>query len=906
MSKQQEPPPTQATKIITLLEQNKIQNGDPNGTYSINLKHEVTLNDGDSITLTKGFIDTSAQDSNFIRIEPEETTITIKHGMYWTDTEPYVAGTSVKPTWGQWSVGPLKRPEGTTYILQNQSEAPANTPLNWLYANNPFAFGTDFNMELQVIAAGAPSFGIMHYILAGNPLIPGTVPDLPTAYGQVLQQKFILEGTLNLSTDAGSIDFLFYPYGYVVPVGGVGKNDHTAVFTRWKEGTTVKGWKAKSNPATTSPEFNGSGGLFWWKFLSDANGYNYFDDLGKAHFVQLQTVRLPFDTKWMAGPDGARDEFPSVGLKYVDSKGVTQSSYKTFNMYPPLSPNGGVGGPDKIKEEIFKQSPSSKSYAAQIKFEDLPPAFTDKNYGWSRDWAWYAWNQWVDPLDIGSPYIFPHVEFSVDNPPLATFTQYAGGEPVNQCFINQKSQWKLTELGINQGNVLQPYQMPDLKPITNPNSSGSEMLPREYTTTITIPAGNYTYDNIAQLLTDKLNKIQSPVVGLSNNPAGVDQPLNADGFSSSYLLQSTYELMMQVDGYNNTDAEGNPVNNIGYPTYPNNWVFAVEDIPERFNPDFPAISKQTSTSTGFQPYWVSEDGTRLFSYNRDKLYPHTESGSWGARIVGAENFSIIFDASSQRFQILQAHTPIYIDGPILQTTPTIIKGPGSTVLRQVKGGAGANSFIGKLLTMDSSSGVYLTDLQPRSLWFDKLGFDTSIFTHIGPHESSIQNFNADPDSDFSNGSLENCKVHPMRLETGRNKTGYFMGEDSLISKNANFFEIPESFDTDIEVNTPVGLLGNPIIEASDDQPFYNIEISGINNQDISGQVFENSLIQAIVGKYFSEGNFTESSGDGFLYTHKGTPLTIKSLRVRILDTQLIPEPTLGPNSAFILEINTVK
>ena len=104
----------------------------------------------------------------------------------------------------------------------------------------------------------------------------------------------------------------------------------------------------------------------------------------------------------------------------------------------------------------------------------------------------------------------------------------------------------------------------------------------------------------------------------------------------------------------------------------------------------------------------------------------------------------------------------------------------------------------------------------------------------------------------------------------------------------------------------IGLVGRAIIEASDDQPFYNIEISGINGQDFAGQVYENSLIQGCIGKYFSQGNFTESNGDGFLYTHKGTPLTIQSLRVRILDTQMNLEPGLGPNSALILEINTVK
>ena len=62
----------------------------------------------------------------------------------------------------------------------------------------------------------------------------------------------------------------------------------------------------------------------------------------------------------------------------------------------------------------------------------------------------------------------------------------------------------------------------------------------------------------------------------------------------------------------------------------------------------------------------------------------------------------------------------------------------------------------------------------------------------------------------------------------------------------------------------------------------------------------------MVGKYFSEGSFTSSIGDGLPYVHQGEPLVIKSLRVRILDTQNELEPNLGPHSSFTLTINTTK
>ena len=896
--------PTPATKIITLLEQQKIQQGDPNGTYSINLKHEITLNDGDSINLAKGFIDTSAQDSNFIKVEQDETTITVKHGMYWTDTQT----TGAYPDWGKFSVLATDRPQGSTYILQNQSESSLNTFFDWTGANNPFAGGavTDFNLELHVIEEGEPQFGIMHYKLIGAPDL-GSPATLPPGQGQVLQQKYILDGTLNLSTDSGSIDFLFYPLGYVVPAEGIGKNDHTAVFTRWIEGTTLKGWKAKANSAVTSPSPNPP--FAHWYFLSDADGYNYFGDGGKTHLVTLQAIRIPINDQWnSSGNVGTPDYFPEVVLKYADSSGNEQTATKLFDKYPPRT-DGSSGalnaGVQQLEIEILKfaNNPTSPSNAPAISYKNVDDAFKGKN--WGRNWKWYQYTQWVDPLETTGNLLFPSVEFSVDELPILAYANYdANNQPFDQAFVNGASQFGVTVQGKKIGNRLQAWQLPGLKPVINPSSTGSEMLPREYTTTITIPQGDYTYDDLAQLLTDELNAINSPITGLSNNPDSTSQPINAAGFSSSYLLQTSYELAMQYDGYNPIDPA---VPEVGYPTYPNDYVWSAVDIPERLNPTRPAITKKTATDTGVQPYWVSEDGSRLFSFNATGIYP-TAAASFGPQVVGAENFSIVFDDTSQRFQLLQAHTPIYIDGPILSATgQPVVKGPGSTVLRQVIGPSSDLSLIGNLKTIDTSSGVFLTDLQPRSLWFNKMGFNSSMLTHIGPNDSAIQNFAGQ----FSDASLNDCKVHPMSLETGRNKTGYFSGMDNLITKNTDFYELVGTtpatiWNEDIAVSTPVGLRGSAIIETSDDQPFYNVEISGINGQDFAGQVYENSLIQGCVGKYFSQGNFTESNGDGFLYTHKGTPLTIQSLRVRILDTQMNLEPGLGPNTALILEINTVK
>ena len=668
------------------------------------------------------------------------------------------------------------------------------------------------------------------------------------------------------------------------------------------------GWKAKANPDTTSPETIGAG-YAHWSFIADAQGYNYFTDRDKIHNVQLEAVKLPFNSMWESGGFGTINEYLGVELKYKDTQDNYQSVSKVFTAYPPITGAGGIvdlnAGIGKLRGTLdrFATEPTSPYYAQRVWKGDLPSYFTDRKYGWTDKWIWYNWSNWKDFWDVSSKRMFPAIEFNVDNPPHVGFINYKadGKTPYDQAFVNQESQFILrTPNGVNQGNTLQPWQM-KLRPVNNATSTGSEMTPREYTTTLSIPQGDYTYDELAQLLTDKLNKLPSPVVGLSNNPTDPTQPINVSGYSSSYLLQSSYELMTQYDGYNVTNSGGASIGTDGYPTYPNSWVYSSIITPVRTDPPLAEIPARLDSDAGVQPYWVSEDTSRLFAFNKDYV-------KGVPRLVGAENFSIIFDDSSQSFQILEAHTPLYIDGPILSAsgvTP-VVRGPGSTVLKQLRGSTDPSiTFIGSLKTADTSSGCFITDLQPRSLWFNKMGFNADILSHAGAQNFVVQDFTVNPTSGVpsqftGDDSVAACKCHPLSLETG-----FFSGVDALITKNSEFAVI-NAWTENVEVNTPMGLKGTTIIQSSDDQPFYNIEISGINNQNISGQVFENNLIQGIVGKYFSSGNFTQSTGDGFLYTHKGTPLTISSLRIRVLDTQMTPEDGLGPNSAFVLQIDTSK
>lgn len=924
-----EPLTTPAIQTIVLLEQNKIQMGDPNGTFTINLPSPITLQTGESITLSKSFVDTSESDTDFITILPEDSEVVITSGLYYNDIEKNTAAGD-RPPWGKWSTDISERPRGTTYILSNHSEVALHTFIEWGSTINPGVTGVaDFIIELTTIDAAYldsnPSLtgylGKAHYVLTGKPLLdPAETGVNPTSTGAVIQQKFLLGGFMNMVTKNNKHQFYYYNRDTTPDQIDSETENHVAVFDVWEDNTgTILGWKASRNDATTYPIDAGQDPFGKWTFQNNTDGYNYFSDGGKPHAAQITTLRFPFSKSWSVTTPGPAGRYPGLQLNYITTPAVGKPTLTTipyeFSKYPPSADKSWQGIVNLI--DNLDNPPAPYVPSVFKPHRKLPEPFREKKHDWDHDWLWYEWTNWVDPLQGPTgKRCFPPFEFDMNNPPyLSTIHDNPAnpGYPLFNAFLNPASQFAMIDpkTGIWMGNRCQPYQY-DLAPNSVPTSIGCTFTPRQYKTKFTIPPGDYTYPDLAKYITDQLNQLKSPVTGLQNNPDDGNCPPNAAGFSNTYLLQDTYSLSMQYDGLSVTPVDKPPF-------YPNNYTFSAIDHLTRDAPDITTgvpgdigpIPAVANDDPGVQPFWVSESGNELFQFDADSVFKGIATGSTapageGPRVCGAENFSVIFDDTSSSFKILQAHTPIYLDGPVIDATAGT-KAPGAAVIKQMGGAVDPNiGFFGQQLTIDTSSGAFLFDLEPKSLWFSKMGFNSSILTPIGL-AGSVKNFTSGESQFATRTDLSQAKTFPMSLKTGVNRTGYYASVDLLIQKNATFSQIDAAGGQDIESSTPAGMNAIPLLGAGNDQAFYNIEMSGINNQEFTGQPHNNSLIQGLVGKYYSQGNFTQSESDGIQYIHKGeTPIVIQSIRTRILDTQLNPETGLGPNSAFILTINKTK
>lgn len=892
MSNTATPSPIPTTKIITLLEENKINEQDDPGTFSLNLAEEIVLKEGDSLNVSSIYVDTTTEGTNFIEVDNDETEITITTGLYLTDQET-IDPVGGQPPWFKGSVELGKRPDARKYILQNQSEAFLNTFFDWESDNNQHVTGgigpiDDFAVQLDTtIAPAYQGYGFQYTVIAEPQ--PGPAGIAPPAPNYNLQQEYMVGGHMILVSNITEFEFHYYPVGWTPAGGVINPNDHTAVITRWVEGGVIKGWKVKKNPLRppfANPNRN-------WLFASDADGYNYFGDDTKKHLVSMTGIKMPINKKWRPASESAPHQFPAVEISWNDGDGNPQTQRAEFSNYPPTygpSPFPDAGVQDLINFGLGGDNIPFKEPTGGGDF--VPDNLQGKKNGWpdgstNPSWEWFNFDKFIDPRD-GKNIVWEKLIFNVDDPPYITF-YYPG---VDTAFVNTSSQYYDPE---KKGMKAIPWQL-TTTPVVNPESSGSRMVPRTYDTTFSILPGKYTYSALAQAMTDALNEIpRNGQIGLSNNPSDPTHPVNYPGLTSGRLLTSSYELMMQYDGYGAANI----------PTFPNNYVFSGQEV----TVDGVVIPAKGPLDQGFQPYFISEDGVDIFQFNTNELFPSQVGQGLPPRLIGAQSFSVIFDESSQTFQIGQAHSNIYVPGEAAPGGG--IAPPGPQVVKQIKVAdpTNADTFFGKLKIADTASGVFITSMQPESLFFgkNKMNMNKRILTST--HQSDTTNRNFEQYQDFTGEQrLTDVQTHPITLSTGQNITGFFVGTDALVNKNASFANVNTGWNEFIEATTPVTLSGDPIIQVSDDQPYYQIEISGINSQDIylPDSLGKNNLIQAYCGKYYSAGAFTQSSAPGFEYTHKGNPKTIKSLRVRILDTQGVPQVGLGNHTAIVLELNTNK
>ena len=943
-TKVQPPPEVQDTRIITLLESNDVSFSPVDGQWSNNLNENTILKEGDSLTVRQSMIDTTSESIGLIDVKSEDSVITIQHGIYSVDagdgsSANVLRGTGATQgqlegigTFQQFSDAKQNHPSGDKYILQNQSASIANTKI-YYYAGagnsgvgdtinppNPDSVPTsDFNIEMVPNTGG----GLFEYTIkttaaawvapaGASPLpVPGNGTTAPIIKPENLEGLQVILSHTHSSQGQAEVIWKLYYHNFTPSSGTIDPDkDHFASIETIYEPdvkNSAAGYQSTNNVnfdptrGSTPPVYNEL-----WVFRTatfpggGGSAYQYWsnkDTSGKKSpvFRVLNGFRMIVDDFSDFRDSKNRTNAPyQTQLTYTNHLGTREPV--AINFVDWGNANEQVFGLVPANPGLFKQN---EVYGPTFDLPDLGTAKGRKQAGWGGfSGDFFHWIQFTQLRDGKRPnhITLPPFVFEV-SAGVEAFT-FSGDRKTSYFNEGQAMGIYNPNQSDDSGSVkfLQREQM-DTSQLPTPPSGGALLQPRIFTTQFTIPVKTYTYDALAQILTDRINKIPTTVSGQSNDPfpadGGTPTPANIRGFSNSRFLTSTADLSMQQADEDTIAGR--------LPFFPSRFQYTNEDPPTEL----------------LQPIWVSTDGTKGFQYDESSL-----NGFDAPRWCGAESVSFLYDQTSDTFQIAQAHSNIYsrLDGGI--------------IARQFRSNYGTGDDVtfrdGDLVTCDKAGGVFFTSLEPTSLWFDKMKFNPQklLVQQLGnnPALVNLATGDIDPTLNPANGMLANSLTHTLGLTEGEQITGNFLGTALNIDKRVRTFDNPApptpptvtfsggkyqecepTWELDVATDTPVTIPGKTVTPDQVTDPFFQIEISGMNRQNIVGATQKNNLIQSIVGKYFTNGGFTSGNiDDGFRYTHLGEPMMLRSLSVRILDSDGKPAQGLGPNSAVILELDTDK
>ena len=260
-------------------------------------------------------------------------------------------------------------------------------------------------------------------------------------------------------------------------------------------------------------------------------------------------------------------------------------------------------------------------------------------------------------------------------------------------------------------------------------------------------------------------------------------------------------------------------------------------------------------------------------------------------LVGSTQCGLEFDIEQNKFFFSQLHSPFY-------NQPSGVPSMGTSFVNvlNVVNGSNSQSKVATdfFFTANKNGGVGFTDLQPSSVWFDKMGMNPNILTNFATKIFST-NAAGIPTTTAQYKDIEThaqifTDLSPITftMNDGIQTTGNFTSLDSAIDKTTPRIapDLSKLSDTS---NILKQIYARSSLNEGGSLPYYLIEIDGKGiNSDIRGSLasaINNTKISGIVSRFYQTQSYTSSiDGSGAIpYIHRGEPLIIDSFKVRILD-----------------------
>lgn len=420
---------------------------------------------------------------------------------------------------------------------------------------------------------------------------------------------------------------------------------------------------------------------------------------------------------------------------------------------------------------------------------------------------------------------------------------------------------------------------------TTPAPDQLTLEPRIYTKSFKIPSGSYSPNALARVMTNAITQIQEGSDLIQNGAGGV---------ADNILLTSVKQL------YAN-----------GLSKDPNN-NFAPDPVAERRNKN---------------PVFLSEFDARMLTFgSAPDIEPEKNV------LIGTANFNIQFlpdEGAEGSFAIGGLHNSLF--SLLTPATGNQTQGgiDNTQVVRHVKSTQIVNDEFGvnPEFYAGKQTGILLTSLTPTEIWFDQMGFDTSV----------LVNFTTKTNSEVGGRTtkIPATTFSTDLIRTGVNATSDIIGTAVIANQAAGFYDVapepvrvikradaPDPTDElsqlaflfrEIQVSNSALLNAknpfNGVVGGQLNAGYYLVEISGsaINATKIGGSTYSKTIM-GIVSRYYNLNSFTSSlDGEGsFTYIHPtdAEPIMMNSFRVRILEPNGVLTQSIKPQTTVFLNVIT--
>ena len=280
-----------------------------------------------------------------------------------------------------------------------------------------------------------------------------------------------------------------------------------------------------------------------------------------------------------------------------------------------------------------------------------------------------------------------------------------------------------------------------------------------------------------------------------------------------------------------------------------------------------------------------------------KLQAYVPTGNGASfSFIGTNQFSLEYNASTNRFEFSFIHFPIYKGGD---------EG-GGEIVNQYREVLKKATITGGYNWCNRNGGIYFTRLSPAWFWNGHLGFSPDIIP-----TATFKNYDFGTTA-FGSANLTKlglcsipCHNKGLGLIPGENITAGLLTIDDQVATTGNvWWRAVDSIPFISILDPPLtnGIIAGPSsLSFILDSGYFLLEINTGTITKIIGQNYLNNLIQGIVNRYYTINTYTASEGSNLEYIHNGEPCVLKTISCRILN----PDGSLailGDDNTIFLKI----